>query len=183
MSGGVALVVALATAHLERMVDSMNGVTTAVGLLGPNDAATTAHISLLQGIIDRLANNSASCKTWCLSMVAALLSLAGAVHAPVLVTIALVPVAVFGFIDTMYLAHEAAYRDLYGRMVAKIRSGEYRLADAFEADAWTSYGNFFWFVFRAIGSWSIWPVYLGLVAAYLAASHFGALDALAKVAK
>src|ERR1700752_55147 len=102
------------------MVESMTDVPKVKTVLGPENAATTAHINLLQGIIDRLANNSASCKTWCLSIVAPLLSLAGAVHAPVLVTIALVPVAVFAFIDTMYLAHEAAYRELYGRIVAKI---------------------------------------------------------------
>src|SRR5689334_1539318 len=78
-----------------------------------NDPATTAHINLLQGIINRLANTSASCKTWCLSIVAALLSLAGSTHNPNLITVALVPVMVFGFIDMMYLAHETAYRELY----------------------------------------------------------------------
>ena len=37
--------------------------------LWPADSpAVTAHINLLQGIINRLANNSASCKTWCLPL-------------------------------------------------------------------------------------------------------------------
>jgi hypothetical protein len=48
--------------------------------------AATTHITLLQGIITRLANNSASCKTWCLTLVAALLSLSGAAHLPQMVT-------------------------------------------------------------------------------------------------
>jgi hypothetical protein len=47
--------------------------------------AVMAHINLLQGIINRLANNSACCKTWCLALVGALLSLAGATHPPVVV--------------------------------------------------------------------------------------------------
>lgn len=156
---------------------------TALQPIQSDNQAVIAHINLLQGIINRLANNSASCKTWCLSIVAALLSLAGAVHTPVLVTIALVPVVVFAFIDTMYLAYEAAYRYLYGRMVENIRNGKYTLSEVFEADAWTGYLDFFYFVFRAFWSWAIWPVYLGLIVAYLAALHYGALETLAKVAK
>ncbi len=148
-----------------------------------DNPAAIAHINLLQGIINRLANNSASCKTWCLSILAALLSLAGATHNPTLVTIALVPVTVFGFIDTMYLANETAYRDLYKRIVGAIRDGEYRLANTFEAGAWNGVGHFLYCFIRAAASWAIWPVYLGLVAAYVAADHWGALDALATVPK
>ena len=38
--------------------------------------AATSHITVLQGIITRLANNSAACKTWSLTLVAAVLSVA-----------------------------------------------------------------------------------------------------------
>src|ERR1700730_5201974 len=62
-----------------------------------DNPAVTTHISMLQGIINRLANNSGSCKTWCLTVVSALLSLAGATHLPAIVTFALVPVVIFGF--------------------------------------------------------------------------------------
>ncbi|HLZ05611.1 MAG TPA: hypothetical protein VKR55_26105 [Bradyrhizobium sp.] len=149
----------------------------------PDNQAVIAHINLLQGIISRLANNSASCKTWCLSIVAALLSLAGAVHDGDLVTIALVPVAVFGFIDTMYLAFETAYRELYKGIVTKLRESRYTLADVYEANAWFGIRYFVSCFVRAFLSWAIWPVYLGLVAAYLAAWHYGALEALTKVPK
>lgn len=148
-----------------------------------NDTATTAHINLLQGIITRLANNSASCKTWCLSIVAALLSLAGTTHNPDLVTIALVPVVAFGFIDTMYLAHETAYRDFYTDVVKKIRANKYTTDDVFEAKGWPGLCRFAWCFVRAAASWAIWPVYLGLIAAYFAARHYGVLEALAKVPK
>ena len=77
-----------------------------------DNPAAIEHIKLLQGIVNRLANNSASCKTWCLTLVAALLSLAGTSRNLAIVPISLVPVVVFGFIDTMYLAQERAYRDL-----------------------------------------------------------------------
>src|ERR1700730_1981892 len=82
-----------------------------------DNSPVVAHITLLQGIINRLANNSASCKTWCLTLVAALISLAGATRVPAIVTGALVPIVIFGFVDAMYLAQEHAYRDLYTRVV------------------------------------------------------------------
>jgi hypothetical protein len=131
---------------------------------------------LLQGIVNRLANNSASCKTWCLTLVAALLSLAGTSRNLAVVPISLVPVVVFGFIDTMYLAQERAYRDLYRRMVGKMQDGSYALTDAFEASAPISFGEFC----RAFLSWSIWPIYAGLIAAYIVAKSTGALVSLAK---
>ena len=134
------------------------------------------HIKLLQGIVNRLANNSASCKTWCLTLVAALLSLAGMSRNPAVVPISLVPVVVFGFIDTMYLAQERAYRDLYKRMVGKMQDGSYALTDAFEATAPISFAGFC----RAFLSWSIWPIYAGLIAAFFVAKCTGALVWLAR---
>src|SRR5580704_1167163 len=100
-----------------------------------DNPAVVAHVNLLQGIVNRLAGNSASCKTWCLTLVGALVSLAGATHVAGIVTFALVPVVIFGFMDTMYLAQEKAYRDLYGDIVARIRNGSYSLADAYAAGA------------------------------------------------
>lgn len=143
--------------------------------LWPADSpAVTAHINLLQGIINRLANNSASSKTWCLTLVAALVSLAGATHVPGIVTFALVPVVIFGFMDTMYLAQERAYRDLYGSTVDIIRNGSYGLRNVYEARAPLDFGR----VWSAFWSWSIFPVYLGLTAAYLVAQVSGWLAVL-----
>src|ERR1700744_3335243 len=119
------------------MVDSMNApapVRTKVATrLEPENAATLAHINLLQGIITRLAGNSAACKTWCLTLVTAILSLAGTMKNPALAEIALIPVIVFGFIDTMYLAQESAYRDLYASIVEKITFFEYTVGDVYDA--------------------------------------------------
>jgi hypothetical protein len=138
--------------------------------LWPADSpAVTAHITLLQGIINRLANNSSSCKTWCLTLTAAFLSLAGATHQPRIVTFALVPVVVFGFLDAMYLAHERSYRELYARIVQKISNGSYTRADAFEAQASVTFPR----IFLAFWSWSVITIYGGLVLAYIVASCAG----------
>ncbi len=130
--------------------------------LSPADnPAVTTHINLLQGIINRLANNSSACKTWCLTLVGALLSLAGATHTPAIVTFALVPVVIFGFVDMMYLAQEKAYRDLYGTVVKAVREGSYSRAQAFDASAKRTLNHVGW----ALASWAVWPIYGGLIAA------------------
>jgi hypothetical protein len=144
-----------------------------------DNPAVTAHISLLQGIINRLANNGASCKTWCLTLVGALLSLAGATHVAGIVTFALVPVVVFGFMDTMYLAQERAYRDLYTRTIHAICNRSYTLGNVYDARAPINFRCFC----SALASWSILPVYLGLILAYLVAMLSGWIAVLTAVAK
>jgi hypothetical protein len=148
-------------------------------VLPADNAAVIAHVNLLQGVISRLANNSASCKTWCLTLVGALVSLAGATHVPGIITFALVPVVIFGFLDSMYLGQERSYRDLYGRIIGKIRDGSYTSANAFEARAPLGIGR----VIGAFTSWSIYPVYLGLIGAYLIAYFKGWLVALTAIPK
>ncbi|HEX3144964.1 MAG TPA: hypothetical protein VHQ64_13420, partial [Pyrinomonadaceae bacterium] len=104
-----------------------NGTTSP--LYPADNPGVTAHLNVIQGIITRLANNSASCKTWCLTLVGALVSLAGATHVPGIITFTLVPISIFGFLDTMYLAQEAAYRELYNSIIGKIHADTYSRAD------------------------------------------------------
>jgi hypothetical protein len=106
-------------------------------------------------------------------------SLAGATHVPGIIAFALVPVVIFGFLDSMYLAQERSYRDLYSRIRAKINTGSYALEDTFEARAPLSFGR----TLRAFGSWSIFPVYLGLVAIFFLAYFKGWLSVLTAVPK
>src|ERR1700676_1584858 len=127
-----------------------------------DNPAVIAHVNLLQGIVSRLAANSASSKTWCLTLVAALVSLTGATHSPGIVTFSLVPIVIFGFMDMMYLAQEKAYRALHARIVKKIRDGSYALGDAYEAKAPTGWNH----IGSSLVSWSIFPVYGGLILIY-----------------
>jgi hypothetical protein len=137
--------------------------------LWPADSpAATAHIAMLQGIITRLANNSASAKTWCLTLVAALLSLAGAVHAPPMIHATIVPILVFGFVDVMYLATEVAYRNLYTQVVQTMRDGTYGRHSVYDATARPDAGC----IISAIASWSIIP-YNALVLFYVIAIASG----------
>jgi len=138
-----------------------------------------AHLNLLQGIINRLANNSASCKTWCLTLVGALVGLAGATHQPGIVQFAALPVIIFGFLDTRYLAHERAYRTLFTDLARLVQAGAYPRSEAFTAEASTDVVD----TICAFFSWSVAPVYVVLIAMYFIAFVSGWVDALAVVPK
>jgi hypothetical protein len=148
----------------------MPGDPTASDFYPADNPAAIAHINLLQGIINRLAGNSASCKTWCLTLVSALLSFAGSAHNAAVMMVALIPIVALGYLDARYLAQEKAYRDLYADVVDKLRRKDYKLGDAFNAVAPAAK-----FV-PAFKSWSVWPMYLGLLALYvvcMGAWYFG----------
>src|SRR3954469_24794074 len=81
----------------------MSSVPTCSSYCPADNPATMAHVNLLQGIINRLANNSTSCKTWCLALVSALIGLAGASKSLGIASYALLPVLLFGCLDAMYL--------------------------------------------------------------------------------
>jgi hypothetical protein len=110
-----------------------------------------------------------------LALVAALLSLTGATHLPGVATVALVPVVIFGFLDASYLAQERAYRDLFRAVIGKIHAGSYTLADTFSAGAPMRSGA----RVSALFSWSVAPIYLGLVGLYAVASWRGWIGLLA----
>jgi hypothetical protein len=106
--------------------------------------------------------------------VGALVSLAGATRVAGIISFALVPVVIFAFVDSMYLAQEKAYRDLFRQVVTKIRKDSYTYGDVFEAAAPVKMRQ----IFSAFKSWSIYPIYLGLVAMYLVAYFTGWLRLL-----
>ena len=64
----------------------------------PNEEspAVHAHLTILQGVIQRMAENSRSCKVWCVTLVAATLVLVARTGEPQHALIALVPTFVIG---------------------------------------------------------------------------------------
>ena len=66
-----------------------------------DNPAVIAHVDMMQGIINRLAGNSKSCKQWCILVVSAILTLT-ARDADVFL-LRLTPVIMFCFLDCFYL--------------------------------------------------------------------------------
>lgn len=79
--------------------------------------ATQTYLSLLQGVISRMAGNSANCKTWSVSLVSAILVLAIDKGKPIAGLIGLLPVILFMWLDAYYLRLERAFRTRYNIFV------------------------------------------------------------------
>ena len=70
-------------------------------------SAVQSHISMLQGIINRMAANSANCKNWTVTLVAAMLVLLVDKNMQIPnAWICLVPIALFYLLDCYYLGLE-----------------------------------------------------------------------------
>jgi uncharacterized membrane protein len=130
-------------------------------LFPADNSAVTTHMNMLQGVINRLATQSSSCKTWCLTVVGGMLGLAGSTKIADLAWLALVPVLTFMLLDAYYLACERAFRQLWDAKVERVRAGLYELADTFEMKP--SMSTSLWL--KTLLSSSILPVYLGLAGA------------------
>lgn len=129
--------------------------------LDHESSAVQKHLEIMQGVINRMAENSRSCKVWCVTLVSAILVLmeqtGGSRHA----LTALVPTLLFLVLDAYYLALERAFRESYGGFVNKLNLGGLSLRDIYEIEP---VGMGLVLVARCLGSVSVWLFYL-LVAA------------------
>ncbi len=82
--------------------------------------AVTTHMSMLQSVISRMAANSSACKTWCITLVSAILVLAADKNRPECSLIALLPTILFCGLDNYYLALERSFRGGYDALLEKV---------------------------------------------------------------
>jgi hypothetical protein len=64
------------------------------------------HLGILQNVIQRMASNSSACKTWCVTLVSAVLVIVADKGKPDYAWIAMLPIVVFAALDAYYLALE-----------------------------------------------------------------------------
>lgn len=81
------------------------------------------HLELVQGVINRMANNSFMLKGWAVTLVAGIFALAGKDTDKLYFLVAYVPVLVFWGLDAYYLLQERLYRSLYDK-VRQMDEGE-----------------------------------------------------------
>ena len=99
--------------------------------INAESSAVQAHLAILQGVIQRMSENSRSCKVWCVTLVSAILVLVARTGEPRHALLALAPVALFLLLDAYYLALERAFRKSYDSFVAKLHSGDLAEADLY----------------------------------------------------
>jgi hypothetical protein len=85
----------------------------AEGLGRTMDDHTIKHLTLIEAIITRLAQNSFSYKGWAITLVAAIFALAAKEVNPSYLLIALIPTLAFWGLDAYYLRQERLFRKLY----------------------------------------------------------------------
>lgn len=124
-----------------------------------NSPAVQAHLSITQSIIQRMAANSASCKAWCITLVAAILVIVAGQNKPRFALIAGIPALLFLVLDAYYLALEREFRRTYNAFIQKLHDGDVGAADLYSVEPSRSIITP---LLSAILSFSIWPFYLTL---------------------
>lgn len=74
------------------------------------------HMEMIQGIINRMANNSFLLKGWAVTLIAGIFVLADKNAEKSYFLVAYIPIIVFWFLDAYYLRMERLYRKLYDRV-------------------------------------------------------------------
>lgn len=87
-----------------------------------NQEKITTHIQLLQDVINRMASNSSAAKTWCITIVSAILVLAADKGKADIFLLAFIPILMFAMIDTYYLALEKGFRNSYNDFIQKVNT-------------------------------------------------------------
>lgn len=117
------------------------------------------HLGILQGVIERMAGNSAQAKAWCVTLVSAILVVVANNNKASYAFIALVPTILFAALDVYYLALEKGFRNAYTQFVANLHHGITTTDDLFAVAPIGSASKLQW---KAIKSFSVWGFYVGL---------------------
>ncbi len=128
--------------------------------LSEESASVQSHLQIMQGVIQRMASNSTSCKAWCITIVSAILVLIADKDKPELAWLALVPSLLFLALDAYYLALEKSFRASYNAFIAKLHNNQLYPEDLFSV---VPKGNMSKHQIESIKSFSVWGFYGALV--------------------
>lgn len=84
-------------------MNSPNQPPQVINPINPDSSSVQSYLNTLQGIVSRMAGNSANCKTWCITLVSAILVAIADKAKPNYGWLALIPIVVFLFLDAYYL--------------------------------------------------------------------------------
>lgn len=115
----------------------------------------------MQGAIQRMSSNSASCKTWCVTIVAAIIVVIADKNRPAMVWIAAFPTVIFAGLDVYYLGLEKGFRSAYQDFVRKLHTGRLMPEDLYNV---RPHGSANHHQLVALKSFSVWGFYPPLIA-------------------
>lgn len=134
--------------------------------LGETSPSVQTHLGIIQGVIQRMAGNSTSCKAWCITIVSAILVIIADKGKPNLAALAFLPTLLFAALDAYYLALEKGFRNSYNAFIDKLHSGKLSPEDLY---AMNPKGNVKNLQLEALRSFSVWGFYVSLIALIIAA--------------
>ena len=121
--------------------------------------AVQSYLSILQAIISRMATNSANCKTWCVTLVSAILVIIVDKGKADYIWITLIPVLLFFFLDAYYLGLERDFRSLYNTFIRNLHAGNISADEVFTISVDGSFAHTADSVASSMLSLSIFPFY------------------------
>jgi hypothetical protein len=125
-------------------------------------SAVQNYLIILQNIVNRLAGNSANCKTWGITLVSAIVVFAYQQTQANVIWVALIPLTLCFLLDIYYLALEKHFRNVYNDFVRDVHAGTAKTGALYvippPSGAIATLGS----MANAIRSFSIWPFY-GLI--------------------
>ncbi|MEX0792465.1 MAG: hypothetical protein WD045_04980 [Pirellulaceae bacterium] len=96
-----------------------------------------AHLQMIQGVIDRLANASFVVRGWAVTLVAAVFALSGRDAERLFFLIAYIPTVIFWILDGYYLSRERAFRQLYDEVRVKDETSvDFGMATTRSSESW-----------------------------------------------
>ncbi|WP_291329067.1 hypothetical protein [Desulfovibrio sp. UCD-KL4C] len=120
------------------------------------------HMNMLQGVISRMASNSANCKALCTTLVSTVGAVAYAANTPEGLWIATIPIILLAFLDARYLSLEKGFVKTYNNFVEKLHAKKVIKTDLFIITPPKDYKQFN-ALCKAFASWSVCPIYFGLL--------------------
>ena len=137
--------------------------------LTADNSAVQAHLGMMQDVIRRMADNSRSCKLWCVTLVSATLVLTASISDGIYPLLALVPILALGFLDVYYLSLEQRFRYAYNEFVTKLHDGSLNQTEVFVIKA---SGGPAMHVWKSVRSTSVWVFYVAMVVVIVAVAWF-----------
>lgn len=123
-----------------------------------------SHLTIQQSVIGRMAANSSSCKTWCITIVSAILVVVADKNEPSYVWITAIPIILFFGLDSYYLALERLFREQYNGLIRKLHLNSASIEDVFIVNPGASTLQVLRATVRAGTSVSVSPFYFVLLA-------------------
>lgn len=128
-----------------------------------NDPCLHKHIDLLQSAINRMATNSSSCKTWCVTIISGIVVVSIDKKQPLAVIVAILPILAFLFLDSYYLSLERAIRVIYNKSISDLHSGAFESKHLFLLKIDSTWKHRSKETFKAFLSFSILPFYMIII--------------------